>query len=87
MALAAEAVARSGVAIDIVDVGGGFPVSYPDIVPPPLDDYVAAIGEAAGAHFGDGIRLWAEPGRALVAGGGSVVVQVAAAPRRRALRQ
>jgi ornithine decarboxylase len=76
LALAAEAVAASGVAVDIVDVGGGFPVSYPDTVPPPLDRYVAAIGDAAAAHFGGGVRLWAEPGRALVAGGGSVVVQI-----------
>jgi ornithine decarboxylase len=75
MALAAEAAALSGVAIDIVDVGGGFPVSYPDAVPPPLDDYVAAIAGAA-ARFGAGVRLWAEPGRALAAGGGSIVVQV-----------
>src|SRR5690348_6038942 len=37
LALAAEAVTRSGVAVDIVDVGGGFPVSYPDTIPPPLD--------------------------------------------------
>src|SRR5712671_7601133 len=42
--LAAEAVARAEVAVDIVDVGGGFPVSYPDSAPPPLDAYVAAIG-------------------------------------------
>ena len=75
MALAAEAVALSGVAIDIVDVGGGFPVSYPDAVPPPLADYMTAIDTAA-VRFGCGARLWAEPGRALVAGGGSVVVQV-----------
>jgi ornithine decarboxylase len=75
MALAAEAAALSGVAVDIVDVGGGFPVSYPEVVPPPLEDYIGAIGTAA-AMFGDGVRLWAEPGRALVAGGGSVVVQV-----------
>jgi ornithine decarboxylase len=75
MALAAEAAALSGVTIDIVDVGGGFPVSYPGIVPPPLDDYIGAIGMAA-AVFGEGVRLWAEPGRALVAGGGSVVLQV-----------
>lgn len=74
LALAAEAVALSGVEIDIVDVGGGFPVSYPDAVPPPLGDYIAAIGGAA-TRF-RGVRLWAEPGRALVAGGGSVVVQV-----------
>ncbi len=74
--VAAQAVARSGVAVDIVDVGGGFPVSYPDTVPPPLDHYIAAVANAAAAHFGDAVQLWAEPGRALVAGGGSVVVQV-----------
>src|SRR5581483_7588210 len=43
IALAGEAVALSRVVIDIVDVGGGFPVSYPDIVPPPLGDYVVEI--------------------------------------------
>ena len=73
--LAAAAVVQADVAIDIVDIGGGFPVSYPDAVPPPLDAYVAAIAEAASA-FPEGTRLWAEPGRALVAPGGSVVVQV-----------
>ena len=73
--LAAEAVAQSEVAVDIVDVGGGFPVSYPDTVPPPLDAYIAAIAEGARA-FPEAVRLWAEPGRALVAPGGSVVVQV-----------
>ncbi len=73
--VAAEAVARSEVAVDIVDVGGGFPVSYRETVPPPLDRYIAAIGAAA-AGFERPMRLWAEPGRALVAGGGSVVVQV-----------
>ena len=76
LTLAAEAITLSGVAVDIVDVGGGFPVSYPDVVPPPLSAYVATIADAAGARFGEGVRLWAEPGRALVAGGGSVVVQV-----------
>jgi ornithine decarboxylase len=76
LALAAEAVELSGVPVDIVDAGGGFPVSYPDVVPPPLSDYIAAIRDTVATHFGDGIRLWAEPGRALAAGGGSVVVQV-----------
>src|SRR6266853_1074416 len=60
MRLAAEAVARSEVAVDIVDVGGGFPVSYRETMPPPLDRYIAAIG--AGAGFGSEVRLWAEPG-------------------------
>jgi ornithine decarboxylase len=73
--LAGEAIARSGAAVEIVDVGGGFPVSYPDITPPPLGDYIAAI-IAAAADLPETVRLWAEPGRALVASGGSVVVQV-----------
>ncbi|HEY0523185.1 MAG TPA: type III PLP-dependent enzyme [Stellaceae bacterium] len=66
----------AGVAVDVVDVGGGFPVSYPDVEPPPLGAYFAEI-EAAFDRLGlPAARLWAEPGRALVAGGASVVVQV-----------
>jgi len=64
MALAGEAIANSGVAVDIVDVGGGFPVSYPDMTPPALADYVAAI-RAGAVAVPTGVRLWAEPGRAL----------------------
>ena len=75
IALASEVIANCGVTVDIVDVGGGFPVSYPDTTPPPLGDYIAAI-EAAAARLPGNIRLWTEPGRALVAGGASVVVQV-----------
>ena len=75
MAFAGEAIAGAGVPVDIVDVGGGFPVSYPDMAPPPLGDYIEAI-TAGAAALPAGIRLWAEPGRALVAGGGSVIVQV-----------
>src|SRR6266700_7741462 len=49
--LAAEAVARSEVAVDVVDVGGGFPVSYRETVPSPVDRYIAAIGAGAAAGF------------------------------------
>jgi ornithine decarboxylase len=76
MALAAAAVRQSGVAVDIVDVGGGFPVSYADAVPPPLAAFMTAIARAQRENGLEGLRLWAEPGRRLVAGGGSVVVQV-----------
>jgi len=75
MALACQTIANCSVPVDIVDVGGGFPVSYPDMTPPPLGDYIASITAAAAALPGN-VRLWAEPGRALVAAGGSVVVQV-----------
>ena len=75
IALAGEVIAAAGVAVEIVDVGGGFPVSYPDMVPPPLDAFFDTI-ERGAAALPAGVRLWAEPGRALVAGGGSVVAQV-----------
>lgn len=75
LALAAEVIAASGVAVEIVDVGGGFPVAYPGSEPPALEAFMDAIGAGA-ALLPPGVRLWVEPGRALVAGGASVVVQV-----------
>jgi ornithine decarboxylase len=77
IALAGQAIAASGVVVDIVDVGGGFPVAYPDLDPPPLGAFLAEI-EASFEALGlpESTRLWAEPGRALVAASCSVVVQV-----------
>jgi ornithine decarboxylase len=75
LALAAKVIAVAGVAVEIVDVGGGFPVAYPGSEPPPLAAFMDAILDGA-ALLPRGVRLWAEPGRALVAGGASVVVQV-----------
>ena len=76
LARAAAVIEAAGVPVDVIDVGGGFPVSYPDVTPPPLAAYGAAI-EAERRRLGfDGIEFWAEPGRALVAAGTSVVVQV-----------
>ncbi len=77
--LAGTVLAEAGVPIDVLDVGGGFPVSYPDVTPPPLDDFVAAI--ARGVHalgLPPQCELWCEPGRALVAPGTSLVVRVEA---------
>lgn len=75
--LAGRAIADSGVVLDVLDVGGGFPVAYPDVTPPPLGDFMAAIARGA-AKLGlpASCRLWCEPGRALVAPGVSLVVQV-----------
>jgi ornithine decarboxylase len=79
LALVGEMIRAAGVTIDIVDVGGGFPVAYPDVAPPPLGAFIAEI-EDGFERLGlpATTRLWAEPGRALVAGGGSVVVRVQA---------
>ena len=76
MALAGIVIRRAGVRIDVIDVGGGFPVAYPGVTPPPLGAFMAEIDAAFERLNLPHAKLWAEPGRALVAGGGSVVVQV-----------
>jgi hypothetical protein len=65
----AGAVIRAArVAVDIVDVGGGFPVVYPDIEIPALGVILAEIEAGFDRLALPNARLWAEPGRALVAG-------------------
>ncbi len=74
--LAAGVIRQAGVAVDLLDVGGGYPVAYPDGVPPPLSAFTNAIAMAVAEEGLSGLELWAEPGRALVAGGASVVIRV-----------
>lgn len=72
-----EAVLASGVMLDIVDVGGGFPSVYSNMAPPPLDSYMTEIAMALkNIPLGDGCEIWAEPGRALVAEAASTLVHV-----------
>ncbi|MGE5547493.1 MAG: type III PLP-dependent enzyme [Solirubrobacterales bacterium] len=79
IALAGRVVAEARVKLDVLDVGGGFPVAYPDVTPPPIEDFVAAITEATAAiGLSPDTELWCEPGRALAAPGQSLVVQVQA---------
>jgi len=79
LSMAGRVIAEAGVPVDIVDVGGGFPVSYPDMVPPPLDDFVAAVRRGfKRLGLPEQCRLWCEPGRALVAPSQSLVVRVMA---------
>jgi ornithine decarboxylase len=76
--LAGQVIRAAGVKVDVIDVGGGFPVAYPDQDPPELGAFFAEIEAGFEALGLPGVRLWAEPGRALVASGTSVVVQVQA---------
>jgi len=76
LAMTSDVIRAAGVTVDIVDVGGGFPVAYPDVEPPALGAFLAEIEAGFEALNLPDAELWAEPGRALVAGGASVVVQV-----------
>jgi ornithine decarboxylase len=74
--LLGHVVGGAGVALEVIDVGGGFPVSYSDVEPPLLGAFLAEIDAGFERLDLHRARLWAEPGRALVAGGASVIVQV-----------
>jgi len=78
LALTGQVIREAGVKIDVIDVGGGFPVAYPDQEPPPMGAFFAEIEDGFEQLGLPDARLWAEPGRALVAAGTSVVVQVQA---------
>ncbi len=71
------AILAASVTVDVVDVGGGFPSSYPGMEPPPLELFFDVIHRA----FEDlpvsySSELWCEPGRALCAEYSSLIVRV-----------
>ncbi len=77
MAQASRSLVRAGVFADVVDVGGGFPSVYPGMAPPDLVEYMAAIDRGLDEMMvHETTELWCEPGRALVAEGGSLLTKV-----------
>ena len=71
------AIVEAAVTVDVVDVGGGFPSTYPGMEPPPLERYFETIGRAfESLPISYSAELWAEPGRALCAEYSSLVVRV-----------
>ncbi len=71
------AIVDAAVTVDVIDVGGGFPSSYPGMEPPPLERYFETIHRAfESLPVSYSSELWAEPGRALCAEYGSLIVRV-----------
>ncbi len=71
------AIVEAGVTVDVIDVGGGFPSTYPGMEPPPLELYFETIHRAfESLPISYSAELWAEPGRALCAEYSSIVVRV-----------
>jgi ornithine decarboxylase len=71
------AIVDAGVTVDVVDVGGGFPSSYPGMEPPPLEvffDVIHKCFESLPVSYSS--ELWCEPGRALSAEYSSLIVRV-----------
>jgi ornithine decarboxylase len=79
LTLVKEIITKTNVKIDIIDVGGGFPGSYIESIPPPLNEFHDAIKRGFDKlNLPEGTELWCEPGRALVYAGCSLVVKVLA---------
>jgi ornithine decarboxylase len=62
---------------DYINVGGGFPTIYPDLIPQNLIEYFAEIKKSLeNLRFEKMPKIICEPGRALVAESGSTIVRV-----------
>lgn len=72
-----EVLESSGVKPDVIDIGGGFPSTYPGMTPPDLQVYFDEIFDSLNQlNLDANCRIWCEPGRALVAEAGSLLVRV-----------
>jgi ornithine decarboxylase len=68
---------KSNIIPDIINVGGGFPTTYPDLYPQPIKNYFLEIARAIKKlNLSKQPKLICEPGRALVAESGSTIVRV-----------
>jgi|TARA_B100000530_G_C15899271_1_gene464705 ornithine decarboxylase len=62
---------------DCINVGGGFPTIYPDLIPQSLDNYFKEIKEGLkNLKLNKNPEIICEPGRAIVAESGSTIVKV-----------
>jgi ornithine decarboxylase len=72
-----QLIAKAGVVLDRLDVGGGFPSIYTDGEPAPLDSFMRAIHDGVEKlPIGERCQLMCEPGRALVAEAESLILRV-----------
>jgi ornithine decarboxylase len=71
------AIVEAAVTVDVIDVGGGFPSTYPGMEPPPLERFFETIHRAfESLPVSYSSELWCEPGRALCAEYSSLIVRV-----------
>jgi len=62
---------------DYINIGGGFPTVYPDLIPQSLDNYIDEIKKGLNNLKLDRLpEIMCEPGRAIVAESGSTIVRV-----------
>jgi ornithine decarboxylase len=77
LVMVSDVLKKSGVKISSLNVGGGFPAAYPNVVVPPLEVFFDEIKSGVDRlELAPDVAVLCEPGRALVANGVSLVVRV-----------
>ena len=62
---------------DYINIGGGFPTIYPDLIPQSLENYFNEIDKSlSNLNLNNKTEIFCEPGRAIVAESGSTIVKV-----------
>jgi len=73
----ANIIKKTKIVPDYLNIGGGFPTIYPDLIPPSLESYFDEIKKALENLKIEKLpEIICEPGRALVAESGSTIVRV-----------
>ena len=73
---------KQGVELQCLNIGGGFPAQYIEVLPA-IEEYGRAVQRSLRCHFGTrGPRIMAEPGRFLVAEAGVIQSEVVLVSRR-----
>lgn len=77
LVLADQVIKRSGVSLDILDVGGGFPIKGLNMEAPPLVDFFEVIREGlVDMNLPKTCQVWCEPGAGLSGSSSTLVVRV-----------
>ena len=75
--LTAELLTKANISIEVLDIGGGFPTAYSNLIPPPLPAYMDEICDSLERNPSfRSVEIICEAGRAMVAECSSLVVKV-----------
>lgn len=71
-----DEIERRGHEIEVLDLGGGWPINYTAEEAPPLEDYAARLIPLLRDRVRDGLQILMEPGRSIMANSGVLVSRV-----------
>lgn len=67
---------RRGHTIEVLDLGGGWPINYVEGEVPPLEDYAERLVPLLAERTQNGLQVLMEPGRSIMANSGVLVTRV-----------